>query len=69
MAARRDLATESEVGSGIQRLGDGLDELLNSGEVFRVAVPQVLQIDTREGVRILLGTETLIIWWGHLLVG
>ena len=62
MAARRDLVTESEAGSGIQRLWDGLDELLDSGEVFRVAIPQVLQIDTREGLRILFVTETLIIY-------
>ena len=62
MAARRDLAMEREVGSGIQHLGDGVDELLDVGEVFCITVPQILQIDTREGVRILLGTETLIIW-------
>ena len=29
MAARGDLSTESEAGSGIQRFGDGLDELLH----------------------------------------
>ena len=41
MAARGNLATESEAGIGIQRFGDGLDELFHGGQVFCVTIPQV----------------------------
>ena len=38
MAARSDLTAEGEAGSGIHHLWDGIDELLDGGEVFGVAI-------------------------------
>ena len=62
MAAGCHLATESETGSGIQRFGDGLDELFHCREVLCFAIPQVFYVNTREGVWVLLGTKTLVVW-------
>ena len=63
MAASGDLSMESKALSRIQHFGDGLDELLYGRGVFHVAVSQVLQILTPwcQGVRVLLGTKTLIV--------
>ena len=41
MAARGNLATESEAGIGIQRFGDGLDELFYCRKILRFTIPQV----------------------------
>ena len=42
MTAGGDLASQCKVRGGIQRLRDGVNELLNCDEVLCLAIPEVL---------------------------
>ena len=54
------LTLQGEARGRIQRLGYGVHELLHSDEVLHFAIVQVFQMDTGEGVGVLLGPKTLV---------
>ena len=55
-----DLTSQGEARGRIQHLGYGVHELLHCNKVFRLAIVQILQMDTGEGVGVLLGPKTLV---------
>ena len=50
MTAGGDLPSQHKARGGIQRFRDGVDELLHGREVFCLSIPEVLDVNTREGV-------------------
>ena len=54
MTVGGDLASQCKVRGRIQRLKDGVDELLHRDKVLSLAISKVLQMNTGEGVGILL---------------
>ena len=59
-----DLPSQRKARGGIQHFRDGVGELLHGCEVFCLSIPEVLDVNTREGVGILLGTKTIPIGYG-----
>ena len=60
MTVGGDLASQCKARGRIQRLRDGVNELLHRDEVLSLAIPEVLQMNTGEGVGVLLRTKTLV---------
>ena len=56
MPGRGDLASQRKARGRVKRLGQGIDELLDGDEVILLATVEVLQEDTREGVRVLIAS-------------
>ena len=54
MTVGGDLASQCKVRGRIQCLRDGVNELLHCDEVLSLAIPEVLQMNTGEGVGVLL---------------
>ena len=52
MTVGGDLASQCKVRGRIQRLRDGVDELLHRDKVLSLAISKVLQMNTGEGVGI-----------------
>ena len=62
MTAGGDLPSKRKARGGIQRFRDGVDELLHVHEVLCLSILEVFYVNTREGVGVLLGTKTLVVW-------
>ena len=60
MTVGGDLASQCKARGRIQRLRDGVDELLHCEEVLSLTISEVLQMNTGEGVGVLLRTKTLV---------
>ena len=58
MPSGRDLTSQGKARGRIQRLGYGVHELLHSDEVLHFAIVQVFEMDSEEGVGVLLGFKT-----------
>ena len=61
VSSRSDVATESYAGGWILCPGKLCDQLLHCGYVFLFAASEVLEVNTRKGTWLFLGTETLVI--------
>ena len=60
MTVGGDLASQCKARGRIQRLRDGVDELLHRDKVLGLAISKVFQMNTGEGVGVLLRTKTLV---------
>ena len=60
MTVGGDLASQCKVRGRIQRLRDGVDELLHRDKVLGLAISKVFQMNTGERVGVLLRTKTLV---------
>ena len=74
MSCWGDLSSKRKKRDRIKRLGQGVDELLDGYQVLLMATAEVLQEDTRKGVRVFLTFKALIVVQrerispGHLMV-
>ena len=56
-----DVASQYEAGSGIRRLGKGVNELLHGAEVLALTVAEIHQTKAGKGMRVLFRPHGLVI--------
>ena len=56
-----DVASQRKAGSGIQRLGKGINELLQGAEVLALAIAEIHQTKAGKGKRVLFRPHGLVI--------